>query len=183
GRSRDEARSFIRDWKAQYDIKNREKNSQYHKEKAKVTGFRDRVNERERKRRSTNISHRIGVSFRSRVSSVLKQRQIDKTGATMALIGCSLEQFRMWLEINFEPGMSWDNYGHGMDKWNIDHWHPCAAFDLTDHEQLATCFHWSNQFPCWQRDNIRKSSRVIGPLSDERVRKIEAFKRELLSAA
>lgn len=53
--------------------------------------------------------------------------------------------------------MSWTNYGNGLDKWNIDHNLPCASFDMDKPQQQRICFHWSNQFPMWQRHNMAKS--------------------------
>lgn len=182
GRSRLDARASLQAWKSEYDITNRDKNSAYHRERAKMPGFREKVNERERKRRGNNPSHRVGVSFRSRVSRALKDKNVKKYTETMALLGCSIQQFRAWLECNFTVGMSWDNYGFGMKKWNIDHWRPCSNFNLEEIDQLKACFHWSNQFPEWQIDNLRKGGKDLGELSPERAKRIDAFAMTLIEA-
>lgn len=54
--------------------------------------------------------------------------------------------------------MSWDNYGRGGRKWQIDHIKPCAYFDLTKPEDQRKCFHYSNLQPLWQKDNLEKRS-------------------------
>jgi hypothetical protein len=46
---------------------------------------------------------------------------------------------------------------HGL--WHVDHIRPCASFDLTDPEQQAICFHYTNLQPLWAIDNIKKGAR------------------------
>lgn len=68
--------------------------------------------------------------------------------------------FRQHLESLFTEGMSWDNWGYGNDKWNIDHIIPCSAFDLTKPEQQKQCFNYLNQQPMWQIDNFKKGNKI-----------------------
>lgn len=56
--------------------------------------------------------------------------------------------------------MTWENHGSGKDKWNIDHIQPCASFNLANPEEQKRCFHYSNQQPLWQRDNLLKSDKL-----------------------
>ena len=60
--------------------------------------------------------------------------------------------------------MSWNNYGYGMDKWNVDHIYPLAAGDCTDPEFLKKVWHYTNLRPLWQPDNIRKGDKIIEDL-------------------
>jgi hypothetical protein len=60
------------------------------------------------------------------------------------------------IEKQFLNGMSWDNYGKGLDKWNIDHIIPCNTFDLTKPEEQKRCFHYSNLRPLWEIDNLNR---------------------------
>jgi hypothetical protein len=53
--------------------------------------------------------------------------------------------------------MSWENYGR--KGWEIDHVRPCASFDLTRHEEVLACFHYTNLRPLWSVDNKRKGRR------------------------
>ena len=50
----------------------------------------------------------------------------------MELVGCDINYLRNHLEKQFEPWMSWDNYGKW---WHVDHIIPVTKFDLTDPEQ------------------------------------------------
>lgn len=40
-----------------------------------------------------------------------------KTGSAIRDLGCSIPEFKKYIETKFQPGMSWGNYG----KWHIDH--------------------------------------------------------------
>jgi hypothetical protein len=69
------------------------------------------------------------------------------------------EQFLAHIEARFQPGMTWQNYGHGVGLWEIDHIKPISSFNL---EQIAvddiaaTVFALSNLQPLWTPDNMRK---------------------------
>lgn len=79
-----------------------------------------------------------------------------KFDTTIRLTGCSIQDLKHYLELQFQPGMTWDNYGlHG---WHIDHIKPCASFDLTDPEQQKECFYFTNLQPLWAKENRMKSA-------------------------
>ena len=94
------------------------------------------------------IKHRL----RSRMSEAIKNGY--KSASTMSLIGCSMNDFKQYLEQKFEKGMSWENYGRG--GWHMDHIIPCCKFDLTIPEEQKICFHYTNIQPLWELDNLRK---------------------------
>lgn len=77
-----------------------------------------------------------------------------KTGKTLEYLGCSWAELKLHLEAQFQPGMSWENYGKG--GWHIDHIQPLCAFDLTQEEHLKIVCHYSNLRPLWQQENIAK---------------------------
>ena len=76
----------------------------------------------------------------------------QKAGSAVRDLGCSIPAFRLYIENQFEPGMSWDNYG----KWHLDHVMPLSGFDLTDRTQFLEACNWLNYQPLWAADNIRK---------------------------
>jgi hypothetical protein len=81
-----------------------------------------------------------------------------KADNTLALVGCSSEQLQEWLEVQFSPGMSWQNYGQA---WQIDHARPCASFDLARPEDQRRCFHFSNLQPMFSEENASKGGRYL----------------------
>lgn len=107
-------------------------------------------------RRQSDPGFRLRMNLRHRVWTALRGGR--KAGGTAELVGCTLEDLRCYLERQFLPGMTWDNYGkHG---WHVDHIRPCASFDLTDPEQQRQCFHHTNLQPLWATDNIKKGAKV-----------------------
>jgi hypothetical protein len=72
----------------------------------------------------------------------------------MELIGCSMPFFKQYIEKQWLPGMTWDNYGYGKNKWNLHHIRYCHTFNLSDPEQQRLCFHYNNLKPMWQTDHM-----------------------------
>lgn len=88
---------------------------------------------------------------------------VVKSEKTMELLGCTLEFFMAYIEFQFWPGMSWDNYGHSKDGslgWHIDHIIPCSKFDLSNPEDRKKCFHYLNLQPLWAVDNMSKGDNL-----------------------
>lgn len=79
-----------------------------------------------------------------------------KSIRTLDLLGCTVDELRVYIEGLWVEGMSWDNYGR--DGWHIDHIKPCASFDLSDPAQQRECFHYTNLQPLWAKDNIAKGA-------------------------
>lgn len=112
------------------------------------------------KKRNNDLLFRIKLNVRTRMCGAVSKCNSKKAGRTLRLVGCSAEQLREWLESKFLPGMTWENRGrHG---WHIDHIVPLAKFDLSDPEQQAAAFHYTNLQPLWAKDNHRKSNKVPG---------------------
>lgn len=118
----------------------------------KVRGYK-------RKHRHTSLKYRLSQALRQRLREVLKGN--NKSAHTLELLGCSVEFFKSHLERQFTEGMTWDTYGKGKDKWNIDHITPLASFDLTDEAQLRKAFNYLNTQPMWEPDNMRKHDKIL----------------------
>ena len=101
-------------------------------------------------RYNNDINFQLRVRLRNRLRTALKLN--FKSGSTVELLGCSIEQFKQYLESKFEPGMTWQESG----KWHIDHIRPVTAFDLSDPAQQRDCCHYTNLQPMWAIDNIKK---------------------------
>jgi len=99
--------------------------------------------------------------LRNRINKAIFNKNI--TFKTTELIGCSLIQFKLYLESQFKPEMTWENYGN---IWEIDHKIPCALFDLTDIEQQKQCFHYTNTQPLFKTTEIAKSFGYINEMGN-----------------
>lgn len=113
---------------------------------------------RERELQSTSIPYKILRKLRNRLRETLKGK--TKSASTMALLGCSLENFRNHIESQFKRGMTWGNFG---TAWHLDHVFPCNRFDLTKPEEQRRCFHWTNLQPLSAKQNIKKWTSVTEP--------------------
>lgn len=124
---------------------------------------RGRVNANLRRKMAEDINFRLGVRLRVRLGMALRsQASQSRILSAVNDLGCSLDEFREYIAAQFQPGMSWDNWG--IDTWHLDHKRPLASFDLTDPEQLRIAIHFSNYQPLWAKDNLRKGARTVEPL-------------------
>lgn len=101
-----------------------------------------------------NLRHQLYTALTNRRSG----RDWYRNSKIGPLIACSKPDLIAHIEAQFQPGMSWDNYGrkHNGPSWELDHIKPCASFDLTDPAQQAACFHYTNLRPLWRADNLSR---------------------------
>jgi hypothetical protein len=55
--------------------------------------------------------------------------------------GVDIQTFRQWIELQFTPSMTWENFGH---LWQFDHILPVIYFDFNDVEQMKLCWSFVN---------------------------------------
>lgn len=119
---------------------------------------KEKVKSERRKRYANDMDFRLSCNLRNRLGKMMRGR--IKNGSAIKDLGCSVEEFRAYLEKLFKPGMNWNNYGFGEGKWNIDHIIPLSSFNLKDRAQFLKACHYSNLQPLWHIENIRKSDIV-----------------------
>lgn len=138
----------------------RKKNPEYHREYNKKWSSknRERINlkvaERCNKAYKENINYRLITILRKRLLIALKHNQ--KRGSAVKDLGCTIEEFKVYLESKFQPGMNWSNQG----KWHIDHIIPLSKVDLTNYEEFKKATNYTNLQPLWAIDNIKKSNKI-----------------------
>jgi len=108
-------------------------------------------------RRNKTTHYRVRRSVMRRMQEALHDDR--KAASTQVLLGCSIKEYREYLQSKFQPDMTWDNYGK---LWNIDHIIPCKHFDLSKPEWQMLCFHYSNTQPMLCVENSRKQHRWVG---------------------
>lgn len=104
--------------------------------------------------RRTDPQKKLAHVFRCRMNNILSGK--SSGGRLKEYIGCDMPFFIRYMEGLFTGEMSWDNYGHGKDKWVVDHILPVKAFDLSDPFQQRACFNWRNLQPMWYLENASK---------------------------
>ena len=104
----------------------------------------------------SDLDYKLKHVLRVRMTCALKRNQ--KSGSAIKDLGCTGEELRVYLENQFEDGMSWDNWSR--DGWHIDHKKPLDSFDLTDPEQFKEAVHYTNLKPLWAFDNLSKGNKT-----------------------
>ena len=103
------------------------------------------------------ILAKIHSAYRNVLKRYLHQRGLKKSKRTEELLGYSSLEFRSHLENLLKPGMTWENYGYGSLKWNVDHVRPIASFPIGI--SIAEVNSLSNLQPMWQVENFKKKAR------------------------
>lgn len=134
-----------------YYLINKQKIDTRHKKNARR--YRKITASQHRLRYATDNSYRLKKILSGRIYKAISRGH--KSASSVKLLGCSIPQLQVHLESQFQPGMSWDNYG----DWHIDHRLPCASFDLSNPDEQRVCFHHSNLQPLWAADNLSKGPR------------------------
>ncbi len=152
-----------------------EKHQKDHRERARRERLLNPIKTKENDRRASAIKlsrqkdvpgsqYLIRMRLRQRIRLSL-QRFMNSTdkparpGSAVRDLGCSILEFRAYIEALFQPGMEWKNWGR--KGWHLDHIRPLASFDLTDREQFLVACHYTNYQPLWWRDNILKGARMV----------------------
>ena len=92
---------------------------------------------------------RCKKSIMNLIRTSFKRKGLKKSNKTNQILGCTYEEFKVYLESKFEPWMNWDNYGlyNGTPNygWDIDHIIPVSS--ATTEEELIKLNHFTNLQP------------------------------------
>lgn len=116
--NKEKAREKIKKWhqenrekekqqKAEYYLKNKEhiKNRINKYRKNNKEKYKEYQREYANKRRSEDSSYEIAHRLRIRIRNALKNNQ--KFGHTLELLGCTIDEFKIYLEKQFSENMTW----------------------------------------------------------------------------
>lgn len=78
-------------------------------------------------------------------------------------LGCSFKEFTLHIEKQFQPGMTWENYG---SEWHIDHYFPLIPAYNLGPEVFAKACHYTNLRPLWAKENILKHDTIPEEFQD-----------------
>ena len=109
------------------------------------------------KRRKTDLIFKLILTCRSRLTKILKLKNMKKTNTTFAMIGCTPKFLKEYLEKQFEPWMNWKN--HTRKGWHIDHITPLSSAKTP--KALEKLMHYTNLKPLRGTENIKKGNRII----------------------
>ena len=105
---------------------------------------------RETRLLKSSPNYRLSKYLRNTIyMAVIGNREHKKA---IEFLGCSVVEYRKYLENKFAQGMAWDNYG----EWHIDHIDPLFKFNLKDKQEFLSASHYTNTQPLWAKDNFIK---------------------------
>jgi len=116
---------------------------------------KEKTNARLRERRINDPNYKLSECIRDNVKRIAKKIKTDRDNPSLEHLGCSLEEFRLHIESQWEEGMSWEN--HGLYGWHIDHIVPLSSFLNSDNPWAAN--HYTNLQPLWAKDNLSKGAK------------------------
>ena len=142
------------DYRRKYYEENYEKEIGYYK----LNHEKNKKKQREyvKKKYQNDILYSLKIKLNGRLHKVLKKNNLTKNYKFCDILGCNLQEFKLYFESKFTEGMSWELMGKEI---HIDHIIPCDS--AKEEEQLIKLFHYTNLQPLWAKDNITKSNKII----------------------
>lgn len=127
-----------------YNKKYKRKYSRYEREKERM--LVDDLYKCKRK-----ITKSIGCVIRENIHKT----NYKKDTKTIEILGCSFEYFKSYIENNFEPWMTWENYGIYNGEfnygWDFDHIIPITK--AVDKDEVLRLNHYTNFQPLCSKMN------------------------------
>jgi hypothetical protein len=146
-----------KDKEKEYRKLNSEKIKKYHKEYNEKNKESVRITKRlcEYKRRRTDKLYNLHVRIGGLIRESLRRKGYTKKSRSFEILGCSYVEFMQHIESQFEPWMTWENYGKYNGKlnygWNIDHIIPISSGNTVD--EILKLNHYTNLQPLCSKVN------------------------------
>jgi hypothetical protein len=124
-----------------------------------ATDLQQSRNRRNVTKSSDPVLHR---RIRKRMANMLAAlvKETFRRSKLFHYLGCSVAEFRQYIESLFQPGMTWNNFGQyrigGVKTRQLDHIIPCSQFDLSKEVDRKHCFNYMNLRPLWGVVHLRR---------------------------
>lgn len=154
-----------RNWKKNNSVKNKEITKEWKsKNKTYISAYnstynlnnrkqiQDRQTIQHRERRKTDLSYKLATNCRNRIKKFYRGEHKSNK-----LLDCSHIFLVKWFHY-LNPQLTIQNYG--FYGWHMDHFIPCALFNLENEDELKQCFHWTNIQPLDGQENMRKQDNI-----------------------
>jgi len=100
-------------------------------------------------RKENDTLYKLRVNIVSLIRESIKRRDFIKKSKSIDILGCSFDEFKVYIESKFEPWMNWDNHGLYNGElnygWDIDHIIPLSS--ATTEEDIIRLNHYTNLQP------------------------------------
>lgn len=127
---------------------------------------RDRINELRLKTHNEKMNdpvYKLKHNLRININNSIKRQKYVKNNVTTNILGCNYEEFIRHIEKQFEPWMSWSNYGGKTNekniRWDLDHIIPISS--AKTEEEVMKLNHYTNLRPlCSYTNRWIKSNKI-----------------------
>lgn len=96
-----------------------------------------------------NLTYRLSILIRNNIMYCFNRIGVSKSEKTENILGCSFDEFRVYIESKFEPWMTWENQGkfNGEENygWDIDHIIPTST--ASTEEEILKLNNYTNLQP------------------------------------
>ena len=117
------------------------------------------------KKRKSDVIYSLKGQIRHRISEGLKSKGFRKNKRTEDILGCTIKDFKSYIESKFETWMNWDNRGLYNGElnygWDIDHIIPLSSAK-TEEEVILLCNYKNLQPLCSYTNRYIKMDHFIG---------------------
>lgn len=127
---------------------------EYDKENQQLPEVKKRKYDYIKNRLKEDPLYRLRYNMRNRIRGAFRSKSWRKDNTTAIMLGCSFDELKTHIELQFKENMTWENYG----EWEIDHIYP-LSLAKTEEEMYKLC-HYTNLQPLWRIDNIKKSNKL-----------------------
>lgn len=106
-------------------------------------------------KRANDCLYKLKGNIRSLITISFKEYNFTKTSKTGEILGCTFEEFKIHIENQFKPWMSWENHGKYNGEynfgWDFDHIIPLDSA-ITE-EDIVRLNHYTNFQPLCSKIN------------------------------
>jgi len=132
----------IKEYQIQYYIKNND-----------IINFNRRV--RVKKRKNSDPLYKLICNIRSSISNGFRDIGLKKKSKTEEILGCTFEEFKIYIESKFYTWMQWNNHGLYNNElnygWDLDHIIPLSS--AKTEEEIISLNHYLNFQPLCSKVN------------------------------
>lgn len=126
------------------------KSSNREKIKLQADSYKENKNKKWRERYKNDPIFRLKQLTQKAIYDAFKNNNTHKSQRTTEILGCSIEEFKLHIESQFEPWMSWNNQGGKSisspnTNWDIDHIIPISS--AKTEEEILKLNHYTNLQP------------------------------------
>ena len=118
---------------------------------------RERIREYGREYISDKRLNDVLFKIKDRISGLIRSSIVSKgykkLHRTEEILGCTIVEFKEYIEDKFVEGMSWENHG----EWHLDHKRPVSWGK--DEDEVYKLNHHTNFQPLWKTENWYKGNR------------------------